>query len=146
MAKLTKQIQNPGKTNMLSPKGILEALGLGMIMNFLSSQPGEQKTSMLSPEAILMMSVGIILDFLSSICAILIIALGAGLLLSKIVYLAGFIIVSVWSFFRGGGIKRGKGLSNFFKKYGINLAEKTLPVWGDFKPLWTITIFLELKS
>ncbi|MCP6718455.1 MAG: hypothetical protein KJI70_02875 [Patescibacteria group bacterium] len=114
-----------------------------------------EKTSLLSPEAVLMMSVGIILDLLSIICAILIIALGVGLILSKIVYAIGFVIVTIWSIFRGGGIQRGKGkmskqvskgLGKFFKKYGKNLAVKAIPAIGDVVPLWTITIYTELKS
>lgn len=155
MEKSTKQTQNPGKTSMLSPKGMLEALGLGMILNLFSPQPGEEKTSLLSPEAVAMLSLGLILDFLSIICAILILALGVGLILSKIVYFIGFIIVSIWSILRGGGIQRGekqvgkqvsKGLGKFLKKYGKNLAVKAVPAIGDVLPLWTLTIFLELKS
>ncbi len=114
-----------------------------------------EKTSLLSPEAVLMLSVGIILDFSSIICAILIILLGAGLILSKIVYIIGFIIVTIWSIFRGGGIQRGKGkmskqvskgFGKFLKKYGKNLVIKAVPAIGDIIPLWTITIYTELKS
>ena len=150
-----KTQQSSGKTSMISPKGILDKLGLGMLLKFFSSQPGEEKTSLLSPEAILMLSLGLILDLLSIACGILIIAFGVGLILSKSVYVAGFIIVSLWSIFRGGGIPSGKGkmkqkiakgLGGFLKKYGKNLAGKAIPAIGDVIPLWTITIFTELKS
>lgn len=118
-----------------------------------TQDPG--KTSMLSPEAILMMSIGIILDFLGIICAILILALGVGLILSKIIYAIGLIIVTGWSIFRGGNIQQGKGklskqiskeLGGFLKKYWKNLAAKAVPAIGDFVPLWTFTIYTELKS
>ncbi|XOB41251.1 MAG: hypothetical protein ACKKMW_00665 [Candidatus Nealsonbacteria bacterium] len=119
------------------------------------AQQPSQKTSLLSPEGILMMSVGMMLDFLSIVCAVLILAAGVGLLLSKIVYVVGFIIVNIWSIFRGGGIQRGKGkmskqtskgMGGFLKKYGKNLAVKIIPAIGDIAPLWTFTIYTELKS
>jgi len=147
--------QTSGKASTLSPKGILNVLGLGMIFNFFSSEPGEQKTSLLSPEAVLMLSAGIMLDFLSIICAILYALLGAGLILSKIVYIIGFIIVTIWSIFRGSGIQQGKGkmskqeskgFGNFLKKYKKNLVLKAVPIVGDIVPFWTITIYTELKS
>ncbi len=118
-----------------------------------TQSPG--KTSLFSPEAIVMMTIGITLDFLSIICAILILAFGIGLILSKIVYAIGFIIVIAWSMFRGGGIQQGKGkikkqmskgIDDFLKKYKKNLVVKLIPAIGDVLPLWTFTIYTELKS
>lgn len=114
-----------------------------------------EKTSLLSPEGILMMTIGITLDALSVICAVLILAFGIGLILSKIVYAFGFIIVFAWSMFRGGGIQQGKGginkqaskgLDSFLKKYKKNLITKAIPAIGDVLPIWTLTIYTELKS
>ncbi len=148
MEKQVKQTQNPGRTSTLTPKGVLEAVGL----NPDALTPKQGGTNMLSPVALLMMTIGIILDFLSIICGILILAFGIGLILSKIVYVIGFIIVTTWSIFRGGGIqrdKKGKGkgsVGGFLKKYKKNLSSKAIPGIGDFIPYWTITIYKELKS
>lgn len=114
-----------------------------------------RKTSvLLSPEGILMMSVGGMLDILSIIGAILIIAFGTGLLFSKIVYIVGLIIVGSWVFFRSGALpgkgkmrkKMVRGLTKFLKRQWPKLAGKAVPVVGDCLPLWTWTVYSELTS
>lgn len=125
---------------------------------------------LLSPEGILMLSVGGMLDILSIIGAILIIAFGAGLLFAKIVYIVGLIFVGGWAFFRSGKLPAGgnginildqlfggfKFFDQFFKRFGISgrffkrhwlkLAGKSIPVIGDVLPLWTWTIYSELTN
>jgi len=109
---------------------------------------------LLSPEGVLMMSVGGMLDILSIIGAILIIAFGTGLLFAKIVYIVGFIIVGSWIFFRSGALpgkgkmrkKMVRGLTKFLKRQWPKLAGKAVPVVGDCLPLWTWMIYSELTS
>ena len=108
--------------------------------------------AILSPEGVMMLFIAALLDFLSIICAILILAFGIGLLLSKVVYVFGFIIIGAWQFFRSGTLpgKKGKGmaetaLKKFFKKHWKKLAAKFIPVIGDIIPFWTITVYSELK-
>ena len=122
--------------------------------------PEEKKdktSTLLSPEGILMMFVGGILDILSIIGAILILALGAGLLFAKIVYIVGLIIVGSWAFFRSGtlpagkqgglaGKKGGRTLLRFLRRQWPKLAGKVVPAIGDALPLWTWTIYSELTA
>jgi len=131
-----------------------QGMGPGEMFSFLTP-PKQGGTSLLSPEAVVMMTIGITLDFLSIICAILILAFGIGLFLSKIVYAIGLVIVTAWSIFRGGGIQKAKGevskqiskgISSFLKKYKKNLITKAIPAIGDVVPLWTFTIYTELKG
>ncbi len=124
--------------------------------------PEEEATrkisALLSPEGILMMSVGGMLDILSIIGAILIIAFGAGLLFAKIVYIVGLIFVGSWAFFRSGtlpargktkgliGKKGGRTLMRFLRRQWPKLAGKAVPAVGDALPLWTWTVYSELTS
>lgn len=97
-----------------------------------------------------MLFVGGILDILSIIGAILILAFGVGLLFAKIVYIVGLIIVGAWAFFRSGtvvtGKKGGRALTNFLKRQWPKLTGKVVPAIGDALPLWTWTIYSELTS
>ncbi len=111
-------------------------------------------SALLSPEGILMMSVGGMLDILSIIGAILIIAFGTGLLFAKIVYIVGLIIVGSWAFFRSGTLpgkgkmrkKMVRGLTNFLRRQWPKLAGKAVPAVGDCLPLWTWMVYSELTS
>lgn len=116
---------------------------------------GETRSnSLLSPEGIVMMIIGITLDFASLICVFLILVFGIGLVLAKIVYLFGLIIISVWMLFRSGTLpekgkleeKMKKGLVDFFKKNWKNLAGKAVPAIGDAIPIWTWTVYSELTG
>ena len=92
------------------------------------------------------------LDFLSIICGILSL-FGIGLILSKIVYAFGLVIIGGWQFLRSGtlpGKKKNKGMATalakkFFKKHWKKLAAKAIPFFGDIIPFWTITVYSELK-
>lgn len=126
--------------------------------------PGEaaaRKTSAItSPEGVLMLFVGGLLDILSIIGAILILAFGVGLIFAKIVYIVGLVIVGAWAFFRSGALpampgKKGKGkiekkagrtFMNFLKRQWPKLGGKVIPAIGDALPLWTWTIYSELTS
>ena len=114
-------------------------------------------SALLSPEGILMMSVGGLLDILSIIAAILILAFGVGLLLAKIIYIVGLIFVGTWAFFRSGKLpvggkgeglmkKGGKSLLSFLKRQWPKLTGKAIPAIGDALPLWTWTVYSELTS
>ena len=109
--------------------------------------------ALLSPEGVMMLFIAGLLDFLSIVSAILILAFGLGLLLGRIVYIFGFILIGGWQFFRSGTLpgKKGKGMASsllkkFLKKHWKKLAAKVIPVIGDLIPLWTITVYSELKS
>lgn len=82
-----------------------------MVLPTEEESPEEKKdktSTLLSPEGLLMLSVGGILDILSIIGAILILAFGFGLLFAKIVYIVGWVIVGAWAFFRSGKLPVGK--------------------------------------
>ena len=116
--------------------------------------------ALLSPEGVMMLFIAGFLDFLSIVCAILILAFGVGVLLGRIVYVFGLIIISFWQLFRQGSITpnpgEGKGgkakaameavAKKFFKKQWKKLAVKAIPAIGDIIPLWTWTVYSELKS
>ena len=113
----------------------------------------EDKRSILtSPEGVVMMSIGIMLDLLCIICVILIIFFGIGLLFAKIVYIAGLIIVGSWAFFRSGSLpikgkkETARGLIGFLKRQWPKLAGKAIPAVGDALPLWTWTVYSELTN
>ncbi len=120
--------------------------------------PKKSKSSiLLSPEGVLMMFVGGLLDVLSIIGAILILAFGVGLIFAKIVYIVGLVIVGSWAFFRSGtvitgkkgaglGKKGGKALMSFLKRQWPKLAGKAVPAIGDSLPLWSWTVYSELTS
>lgn len=101
-----------------------------------------------------MMSAGGMLDILSIIGAILIIAFGVGLLFAKIVYIVGLIFVGGWAFFRSGTLpgkgkmrkKMVRGLTKFLKRQWPKLAGKAVPAVGDCLPLWTWMVYSELTS
>jgi len=102
---------------------------------------------LLSPGGIMMLIIAGMLDFSSAILAFTII-------LPKIIYVLGFIIIGGWQFFRSGtlpGKKKEKGMATalakkFFKKQWKKLAVKAIPIFGDIVPLWTWTVYSELKG
>jgi len=138
-------------------KKIKKAVRIAKTAKDISSSDisSEDKRSILtSPEGVAMMSIGIILDLLCIICVILIIFFGIGLLLAKIVYIAGLIIIGSWAFFRSGSLpiegkgkkKIAKGLIGFLKRQWPKLAGKAIPAVGDALPLWTWTVYSELTN
>lgn len=120
-----------------------------------TAEETKKESNILGVEGVLMLTIGIMLDFACGISVILIFLFGVGLLLAKIVYIVGLIIVTVWTIFRSGSLPgKGKleekiknGLMDFFKKHGKKMAIKVVPVFGDAIPFfWTYTIYSELKS
>jgi len=120
-------------------------------------KPRSKISILLSAEGILMMMVGGLLDILSIIGAILILAFGVGLIFAKIVYIVGLVIVGAWAFFRSGtvvtgkkgaslGKKGGRALTNLLKRQWPKLGGKIIPAIGDALPLWSWTIYSELTS
>jgi len=112
-------------------------------------------TSLLSPEGFTMLSIALLLDILSIICLILIVALGVGLVLGRVVYISGLIIIGGWQLFRSGNTPLSRNerkkiattiAKTFFKKHWKKLAIKAVPIIGDLLPLWTWTVYSELKN
>lgn len=119
-----------------------------------AAEDKEKTTSnIFTPGGVVMLAIGALLDFLTLICAILIIVFGVGLLLAKIVYFTGLIITSVWALSRGGALPIKKGgkemnpLMVFLKRQWKKLVFRAVPGIGDAIPfLWTYTIFSELQK
>ena len=119
-------------------------------------EEGKKKglSAILSPEGIIMISIGVLLDLASLICVFLIMVFGIGLVLAKVVYFLGLIIITTWTIIRSGSLpgkdkvkeKIAKGLKDFFKKHWKRIAGKSVPAIGDALPLWTITIYSELTD
>ncbi len=109
--------------------------------------------SIFTPGGVVMLAVAALLDFLTMICAILIIVFGVGLILAKIVYFTGLAIISIWTLSRGGALPIKKGgkemnpLMVFLKRQWKKLAFRAIPGLGDAIPgmfLWTV--YSELKA
>jgi len=115
-----------------------------------------EKSSIFSVEGVVMLSIGAMLDLASIICVILIVAFGVGLILAKIVYFIGLFTVLIWISTRRGpteisSLKKktsqtSSKLFDFLKRRWKKLAVKFIPAFGDAAPLWTWTIYSELKS
>lgn len=112
----------------------------------MAQQFENPSAGLLSPEGVMMLTIAAILDFFSAILA-------PTIILPKIIYVLGFIIIGGWQFFRSGtlpGKKKDKGIAmaltkKFFKKHWKKLAAKAIPFFGDIIPFWTITVYSELK-
>ncbi|MCD6233044.1 hypothetical protein J7J81_01510 [bacterium] len=102
--------------------------------------------NLVSPEGIIMISIAAFLDVLSALLSFTIIG-------SKIVYGLGIGTIGLWQLFRSGNagsLKAKKGeakqiAEKFFKKHWKKLAVKAIPFLGDFAPIWTWTVYSELK-
>lgn len=124
-----------------------------------SEEPEEidKGSRVFSPEGLIMLSFGVLLDSLSIFCVSLIVFFGVGLVLAKIVYFVGLFLVSAWVLIRSQNMaetasikgktkKAGKNLIDFFKRRWKKLGAKFIPAIGDALPLWTWTIYSELKN
>lgn len=119
-----------------------------------TEQETEKMGALFSPEGVLMLSLAIILDGLSLFCVFLILLFGTGLFFAKIVYIFGLIFIGGWAFIRSGTLpgkgkvrkKMVRGLTNFLKRHWKKLAGKLVPAVGDALPLWTWTVYSELRS
>ncbi len=118
-----------------------------------------------SPEAILVISVAVLLDIAGILCAILIPVLGIGVILSFIPDIVGILFFGAWMLFRGQGTegikqeigervdqkrklkKAAKGLKKGMKfgKFGLATLGELIPVVGAL-PFWTIFVLLELRD
>ena len=114
--------------------------------------PEEKDKSLYSPQALVMLTRGIMLDIASIICVVLIAAAGIGLILAKIVYVIGLVIVTTWVFIRSGQLsgvaedKFSSVIQRLMKKQGKKIAFKAVPIAGDALPIWTITIYSEITG
>lgn len=109
---------------------------LGLAQEGGKTEEKQEKSSILSPRGFILISVGLLLDFLCLICVILILAFGVGLLLAKIVYFLGLVIFALFSIAGGKG---QNALGDFFKRQWKKLLVKAIPGVGDAVPVWTIT-------
>ena len=116
-------------------KRLGEERGLISAKNNEGVEEKKEKSSIFSPRGFILISIGLLLDFLCIICVILVLAFGVGILLAKIVYVVGTVFFAVLSMFN----KEEDPLLRFFKKQWKKLAVKAIPVVGDAIPIWTIT-------
>jgi len=108
-----------------------------------------------SIEFLVMMSVGLFLDFLTLFCVPFIL-LGVGLVVAKIVYSLGLSITTIYAAVKSGTISPAKAklgekimnpLENFFKEQWKKLAFRAVPGIGDVAPgMWTWIIYGILKG
>ena len=120
-----------------------------------TEQEIERMGALFSPEGVFLLSLAIILDFLTAVCVVLIWLFGVGLLFAKIVYIIGLIFIGGWVFIRSGFLpgkgkirkKMLRGLTNFLKRQWKKLAVRAIPGVGDVLPgIWTWTVYSELRS
>lgn len=116
--------------------------------------PNDAGTALLSPMGVMMLAIAVFLDLLSIICVILILAFGIGIVLAKIVYIVGCVIIFGWQLVNSGTISKQKNkrqagvklMKKFFKKQWKKMAAKAVPAIGDALPLWTWIVYSELKE
>jgi hypothetical protein len=103
----------------------------------------------LSPGAIIMFPLAIVLDIIGLIFFILSM-IGVGIPCSWLLDLAGLLTVGLWIFFRSGALKGSKGVEKLAKKALKRLGAATLveviPFVGDISPSWTWLVWKELKE
>lgn len=119
-----------------------------------ATEDKERTTSnMFTPGGVIMLSIGLLLDFLTGVSAILIIVFGVGLLFAKIVYFIGLVITTLWALSRSGVSQIKKGgkavnpLMGFLKRQWKKLVFRAVPGIGDAVPfMWTYTVYSELQK
>ena len=102
--------------------------------------------NLMSPEGFIMLSIAGFLDVTSALLSPTIIG-------SKIIYGFGIVTIGLWQLFRSGykGASKAKKdkakemAEKFFKKHWGKLLVKAVPFLGDITPLWTWTVYSELK-
>lgn len=99
-----------------------------------AEQKKENSVSIFSPEGVMVLSFAFMLDISGLIFSIF----GFGF----IVGFVGFCTIGVWFWVRFGKINRKK---RFLKKTGATTIVESIPFVGML-PMWTITVFLQLKK
>ncbi len=129
------------------------------------------KLNLISPEAVIMITIAIFLDIFGILCAVLIAVFGIGAILSYIPDFMGIVIFGTWAFMRNqtkgasGGMeeakskiakkkkkeltktagKGSKAITKALGRIGLGALIEIIPVIGA-APGWTIVVILELKS
>ncbi|MFC1663532.1 hypothetical protein ACFL0A_00135 [Patescibacteria group bacterium] len=99
-------------------------------------------------EAVIVIPIALILDFIGPILTILVVTIPVTWLVDVI----GLIVLGSWSFFRSGRMPITKKLIRFLKRPGTaylgELLEGTLllPITFDLIPCWTALVVFELLS
>lgn len=97
-------------------------------------------SSFMSPEAIIMMAIAIVLD-LAGLMALILSFVGVGIPLSFLLDIIGFIFIGGWIF-----TKSGKLPKKTFRRLGMNTLFELIPVVGDIWFGWTFIVYKELKG
>ncbi|GAG17223.1 unnamed protein product [marine sediment metagenome] len=126
-----------------------------------------RSTALISPEALIMFPIAILLDLFGVVCFILYFAFGIGVPLSFVPDLIGMFIFGIWIFFRSQSLKIVQPRMKAAKKAKIRIAKiaksakwakrlkwlrplfilfEFIPVAGDVLFLWTLLVYFELKS
>ena len=109
--------------------------------------------NLLSPEALLVLTLAVILDLVGLILFFLSF-IGIGIPLSFILDIIGLVLIGSWMFFRTGHITTTKKAEKIIKKGGRKLLKRLglaflgeiIPFFGDIAPCWTLAVYFELKN
>lgn len=110
----------------------------------------------LSPDAILMFAVALLLDAGGILCLILdltVVGAAIGVPLSSALDFIGFFAFSAWILFIRPGShegltkgKMGRVLKKLLKRVGVPMVIESIPVIGDIAFSWVVTVYLEVKN
>jgi len=115
--------------------------------------PSKASSNFLAPDALLMMTIGGMLDIGGgSICLLLILGVitaPVGLLISTILDIVGLILFSAWTLFLRSGTISGKSVKviwKLLKRAGLPFLVESIPIFGDVAFSWILTVYLEVKN
>ena len=106
----------------------------------------------LAPDALLMMTIGGMLDLGGVICLILTLAIVTapiGLAISAILDILGLVLFSAWTLFLRSGTVSGKSVKvvgKLLKRVGLPFLVESIPILGDVAFSWMVTAYLEVKN
>jgi len=127
-----------------------EAAAHGNKQQSAAGQEGSGTIRIATPEALIMLTLGVTLDGAGMALIALDAAFGIGVAFSPVITVAGYGAVALWQVSRGmGGDKGGKLLSDnlmrFIKKQGWKMGMEAVPIL-DSLPMFTSIIISELQS
>lgn len=106
----------------------------------------------LAPDALLMLTIGGILDLGGIICFILTLAIVTapiGMAISLVLDIVGLILFSAWTLFLRSGTISGKSVKviwKLLKRVGLPFLVESIPIFGDVAFSWVLTVYLEVKN
>ena len=115
-----------------------------------ASEKGGGTARVITPEGLIMLTLGVGLDGAGLGLIVLDAAFGIGLAAGPVITLAGYGVIGLWQISRGmGGDKGGKVLSDnlmrFVKKQGWKMGLEAIP-FLDALPMFTSIVYSELKN